>query len=342
MAAAAIRVAPRHWVYLDDARTHEVHAEVEATSAEDRLVTTEFPAGSRDAAEAIQLVRRVAGEPEVRTLIGELETRLRLSGNYFRANVADMRWEPLGRPADAPGVNLRAIELPVPGATDPAARMAFHHFHAPGGDDVLLISMPRVDVDASKHALAELSFRFPRVDVGDLRLVHTRLTHSTLRSTLVRRHMELPRQGFAKLLEPRDYQEAFGDDWLDATRGMFGRAATRMVSGDSAPPDVLVTRGGKAAPPRLPEIVHALGTRRLAELKARYLHPGEAESCVESGEHVIRRVVQAKRKALPHTASYDLSVLEATLLCDYAVRQEVWSLVEEEGNKILRYVHGYG
>lgn len=341
MAVATLRVAPRHWVYLDDARTHEVHAEVEAGPNDDRLVTTEFPAASRDPAEAIQTIRRVAAEAEVQLALNDLETRLRLSGNYFRANAADMRWAPLGPPLAGARVELRGFELPIPGAEAKGARMSFHHFHAAAGEDLLLISMPRVDVDDQKHALAELSFRFPRVDVGDLKLVHTRLTHSTLKSTLVKRHIELPRDGFAKLLEPRDYHSAYGDDWLEQTRGMFGKAATRMVDAGAAPPSVLMKRGSKGAPPTLPDIVRALATGRVAALKARYLGEGEEQMAVIGGEHVIRRVVQTKRRTLPHTAAYDLSVLEATLLLDYAVRQEVYSLVEEEGEKLLRFARGY-
>lgn len=345
MAAAAMRVAPRHWVYLDDARSHEVHAEVEAAPAEDRLVTTEFPAGSRDPNEAIQSVTRVAAEAEVQRILTDLESRLRLTGNYYRADVADMRWQPLGRPAGADGqLDLRGIELPVPGAGDGSARMGFHHFHAStstGGQDLLLISMPRLDMDPSKHALAELSFRFPRVDAGDLRVLHTRLTTSTLKSTLVKRHMELPRDGFAKLLEPKDYQAAYGDEWLEQTRGMFGQAASRMVNAGASGSASLLTRGGPGAPADLDDVVRALGTRRIAELKARVLADGEEQMCIAGGEHVIRRIVQAKRRSMPHTDAYLISVLEATLLCDYAVRQQVWSLVEEEGNKLLRFVHGY-
>lgn len=342
MAVASLRVAPRHWVYLDDVRTHEVHAEVEAQPNEARFVTTEFPAGARDPAEAIQSVRRVDAEPEVQRLLSELEMRLRLSGTYFRADAADMRWSPLGPPPSTMArVDLRGVDIPIPGAATPGAKMSFHHFHSPEGKDLLLISMPRLDIDESKHALAELAFKFPRVDVGDLRLVHTRLTTGTLRSSLVRRHLELPRDGFAKLLEPKDYEAAYGEDWLAQTRGMFGSAATRMIDAGGVPPGLLMTRGGGEAPASLAEVVRALGTRRIAALKARYMGEGEAELCVAAGEHVIRRTVIAKRKAIPHTASYDISVLEAALLCEYAIRQQVWSLLEEESNKVARYVHGY-
>lgn len=337
MAAPVARVAPRHWVYLDEARTHEVHAEVEPGADEDRLVTTEFPAGSRDPAEAVQSSRRVTAEAEVQLFLHELETRLRLSGKYFRADAADMRWTPLGPPAAGTSVDLRAIELPIPGSDQ---KMAFHHFHA-ATEDRLLISMPRLDVDTSRHALAELTFRFPRVEAGDLRILHTRLSSATLRSAIVEEHLVLPRRGYTKLLEPADYQRVYGDDWVATTRAVFGQAASRMIQGS---PDVqeLIKHAGRPAPEGTDAVLAALKSGHVARLKARYLQGGEGDIAVRTGEHVIRRLVNTKRKGLPHTSAYDLSVLEAVLLLEWAVANQVWSLLEEEGEKLLRFVRGYG
>lgn len=338
MATATMpRIAPRHLVYLDETRTHEVHAEVEAAVDEDRLVTTEFPAGSRDPAEAVQLARRVTAEAEVEKLLAELETRLRLTGNYFRADAADMRWTALGPPATGARVDLRAIELPLPGAPS-GAKISFHHFHA-GGEDRMLIHMPRLDTEREQHVLAELAFRFPTVETGDLRLLHTRLTPTTLRTSLVQRHLDLPRQGYGKLLEPGDYQRVYGDEWQAATRAVFGGAAARMVA--VRPEGPLLTHGGADAHPRLPEVRVALRSPRVATLKARFMEPGEATNALSGGEHGIRRLVNAKRRQLPHTASYELSILEAALLLEFAVSANVFSLVEEEAEKMLRFVNGY-
>lgn len=343
MANVAIGVVARHWVYLDEARSHEVHAEVETSPREDRLVTTEFPAGSRDPAEIIQSARRVASEADVARLVGELESRLSLAGRYYRADAADMKWQPLAAAAADGRVELRGFELPVPGGEAKGSKMAFHHFHAASGEDKLLISMPRVDADPTRHALAELSFRFPRVDTGDLTLVHPRLTSATLRSALAQRHLELPREGYSKLLDAQDYRAAFGDAWQQHARGMFDAAATRMMAPRSptVPPAQLLTRGDRDTPELLHEVVRALASRRVAELRQRYLTRDDTPADLDAGEHIIRRTIAAKRRAHPHTAAYDLSVLEAALLCDYAVRHDVGSLVQEEGLKLLRFAHGY-
>ncbi|HEX2022043.1 MAG TPA: hypothetical protein VHH36_04975 [Candidatus Thermoplasmatota archaeon] len=329
------RIAPRHWVYLDDARTHEVHAEVEAAPDEDRLVTTEFPAGSRDPTEAIQVARRVTAEAEVSLLIRDLEERLRLSGTYFRADAADMRWTPLGSPGGR--VDLRSVELRIPGGPEDA-RISFHHFHAEGGQDRMLIHMPRLDLDLSKHVLAELAFRFPAVEAGDLQLLHARLTPATLRTSLVQRHLELPRMGYGKLVDPTDYQRAYGEEWQETAKTVFGRAASRMLRAQDGP---LVVHGGGAEHPRLAEIRVALRSTRVATLKGRFLEPGEAAAALGGGEHAVRRLVNAKRRQLPHTAAYELSVLEAALLLEFADRARVASLIEEEGEKLMRFVHGY-
>jgi hypothetical protein len=196
-------------------------------------------------------------------------------------------------------------------------------------------------MEGGRHALAELAFRFPKVDTADLRVLHTRLTPATLKSTLVQQHMELPRQGFSKLIDARDYQAAYGDDWVETTRTVFGKAADRVLHGDPRANGPLMTTSGAPAPPGIETTLQALQSTRTAMLKARFLAAGEGDTAVRAGEHVIRRLVNTKRRTFPHTAAYEISVLEATLLLEFAVLNHVWSLVEEEGEKLRRYVHGY-
>lgn len=339
MAAASLpRLTPRHWVYLDEQRTHEVHAEVEARDEESLLVTTEFPAGGRDPSEAVQSARRVTEEAEVRALLNDLEGRLRLSGNYFRLNVADMKWTPLGQPASR--VDLRAIELPMPGATSSTQTMGFHHFHNPKGDDRLLITMPRVDLGGDRHVLAELSFEFPLVDSGDLQVRHTRLTPPILRSSLVHEHVEMPRQGYSKLIEAKDYHAAYGEGWVESARLMWRNAASRLLRRPTAETTQVTVRA-PPQPGRVEEMREALGHAKVLGLKMRFLQPGEEKRAIAGGEHAIRRLVQAKRRLHDHTVAYDLAMLEAALLLAYAIPNESWSLVEEESDKLLRYVQGY-
>ena len=342
MATASLpRVVPRHWVYLDDQRSHEIHAEVEARPDESVLVTTEFPAGSRDAAEALQLARKVTAESEVEAHLLDLESRLRLSGNYFRLNVASMKWTPLGAPRPEAAVDLRAIELPMPGGV-PGAKMGFHHFHNPGGEDRLLITMPRVDIGGDRHVLAELAFRFPQVDAGELEVRHTRMTPPLLRSSLVREHVEKPRQGFSKLIEAKDYHAAYGEGWVDSARTMWRNAASRLLRRPTAtPPAPPPLAKGPLVPERVAELREALVDVKVLGLKARFLRAGEESHALVGGEHAIRRLIQAKRRQHDHAVAYDLSMLESALLLQYAIPAESWSLCDEESDKLLRFVKGY-
>lgn len=343
MATATLpRLAPRHWVYLDERRTHEVHAEVESRDDGNLLVTTEFPAGSRDAAEALQTARRVTQEAEIQSALHDLEGRLRLTGNYFRLNFAEMKWAPLGPAPPSARVDLRAIELPIPGGA-PGAKMGFHHFHQPGGDDRLLITMPRVDIGGDRHVLAELTFEFPQVDEGELQVKHTRMTPPLLRSSLVTEHLDMPRKGYSKLIEAKDYHRAYGEGWVESARTMWRNAASRLLLRRTVAPEPPAPPLQRAAPSaeRSRELRQAMQDAKILALKARFLQPGDEARVMPLGEHQIRRLIQTKRRLFDHTMAYDLSVLESALLLQYALDAESWSLVDEESDKLLRYVKGF-
>lgn len=334
MVTATIRpLQQRHWVYVDDPRTHEVHAEVALREERATLVTTEFPAGSRDPAEAVVAETPLAGEADLAAMLRELEERLAHAGRYLKADAAEGRWAPLPPPRSRPP-DLRAHEVPIPGATDTEAKLRMHHFHKPGADDRLVIAMPRREVPG-RHVLAELRFRFPHVDQGELEVLHARLTPSTLRSSILREHVEAPRRGFAKLVEPTDYHRAYGAGWLDRTKAMFRRATAALVAGEAERPPPL------GAPARLEEMRNALGAPRVAALRARYLAPEAEARVVPGGEHAVRRHIAHLRAMHGHAVAYELSVLEAVLLLEYAIPAQMWDLCEEEGAKLLRYLHGY-
>ncbi|MEA3199027.1 MAG: hypothetical protein QOE90_455 [Thermoplasmata archaeon] len=334
---AASRLSPRHWIYLDEGRTHEVHAQVDPRPDESMFLVTEFPRGSRDPAEAVQQARRVGEEAELQAAVRELEDRLRLAGSYWRADAKDLAWAPLG--ASAKQVDLRALEMPLPGATNPAHKMQFHHFHNPNGSDKLLVAMPRLDVPGDRQILAELAFEFPRVEIGELDIVHPRLAPATLRSAIVREHLELPQKGFGKLVEAKDYVKSFGDGWIESAKQMWRGAAARMLSG--RPQEPLPTYQRPQRPQRVEEIREALGHAKILALKARFLVGEEGSRAVANGEHAIRRLIQAKRRQTDHTVAYELAMLETALLLEQALRNEVWSLFEEEQTKLLRYVRGF-
>lgn len=329
----------RHWVYLDEPRTHEVHAQIDARGPGYVFSTTEFPAFSRDPAEAIVDERALTSTEQLALAMRQLEERLALSGTYFRADVADMRFAPLPAASGARKLDLRAHEIAIPGGA-PGAKMGVHHFHAAeGGRDRLLVTLPRLDQGGARSVLAQLDFDFPNVDAGDLAVLHPRLAAPTLRSALAKAHVELPTQGFAKLIEPTDYQRAFGSKWIERTRETFRLAASRVLGARRLePPAPLAKEEYPAVEAR--SLAEALRDERVRALRSRYLGPGDADSLLSVGELAIRRYIQQKRRRADHHAQFDLSVVESSLLVEYGLRREMRALLDEEGAKLLRMMRG--
>ena len=338
MAAAGSALAGKHWVYLDAQRTHEVHAQVAQVQSQGYLVTTEFPMGSREPGEMVQAQTPIAGEDELTLLLRELEERLALGGTYYRTDSAELKWSQLPPPSRP--LDLRAHEAPIPGLEATGGRMRFHHFHGESGEkDRLLIAMPRPGM-SGRHILAQVDFAFPRVDEGALQVLHTRLAAPLLQSAVAKAHVEAPRKGFRKLFEPKDYEEAYGDGWVDRARAMFSRAATRLVASPAPAPEARALPR-HPAPTQLDEMRAALASPRVETLKLKYVDPQTEAVLVGGGEHTVRKFIAGLRKKLPHQHSYDISVLEAALLCEYAIPSKMWDLASEEGAKLLRYTHGY-
>jgi hypothetical protein len=199
--------------------------------------------------------------------------------------------------------------------------------------------MPRMDIPGDRQILAELNFEFPRVEAGELQIVHPRLAPPTLRSALVREHIEMPQKGFGKLVEAADYVRSFGETWLESAKQMWRGAAARMLSPHPQEPIQAYQRPKR--PDRVAEIQEALGSAKVLTLKARFLHGDEGARALAAGEHAIRRLIQTKRREMDHTVAYELAMLESSLLLEHAMGAEVWSLFDEEQTKLLRYVNGY-
>lgn len=324
----------RHWVYLDDARTHEVHAQLESRSRDLIFSTLEFPAGSREAAEALIDERILNTAEQFQALMKQLEERLSVSGTYYRADVNDMKWSLVAPLPQARRIDMRSHELPLPDS--PQARMGIHHFHA--GDvnrDRLLVTLPRADIEGGRSILAQLDFDFPNVSQADVNILHPRLAPSTLKSQLAKHHMDLPTQGYAKLIEPRDYERAFGSRWLDRTKETFRLAAHRVLSirtrnEPDIKPEILPV-------PELDALKRALDTERVALVRSLYLAPGESDLIFTGGELAIRRYVQQRRRRVDHHQAFDLSILEASLLVEYGLKSGRTALLAEEGPRLIRY-----
>ena len=196
MASPVPEMAPRHWVYLDEQRTHR-HAQSAQTGAQGILVTTEFPMEAasprrwcrRRRASAASLSswrswaswssalpsraaisarkrRRSSGRP--------LRRHFRLS-TCARTRRSFLAWRP--RAARCASITSTATRRGATGSS----------------------SMPRPGMDG-RHVLAEMIFEFPRVDAGELTVLHARLAPPMLASAVAKEHVEAPRMGFAKLL----------------------------------------------------------------------------------------------------------------------------------------------
>lgn len=336
MAVAFSRATPRHWVYLNTERTHELHAQFTPQPDGGLFVTTEFPMGSREVTEMVQSQSPAHGEAELANLLKDLEGRLALTGRYFRTEAGRLDWTALE--TTPPPIDLRAQEIPIPGMEATGGRMKLHHFHgATSGRDRLVISMPRPGM-SGRHVLAQLEFAFPHVEDGDMSVLHPRLAPALLASVVAREHVEAPRRGFAKLFAPHDYERAYGGGWFEKTKGMLQRASARIVGGPA--PIIVEPRRPPAPPARLDQIRAALASPRIEALKAQYVDAVTEAMLVEGGEHTIRRYVGGLRRKVTHLRAYEISLLEAALLTEYAIPTSMWDLAAEEGAKLLRYVFG--
>lgn len=329
----------RHFVYLDDGKTHEVHAQVRPRPKDIHFQVTELPAGSADAAEAIVAERVLGTSQQLDLAMRELEERLALSGTYYRADAADGRWELVAPLPAARALDLRAHEVAMPGMAA-GVKMGLHHFHG-GARDALLISVPRQDAP-DRSILAQLEFEFPQVDAGQMKLLHSRLTPAMLKSRLVASHIELPRQGYAKLVDTSDYARAFGSGWLERTRATFRLAAARVlgVPAQRAEPAATDPSHARLARVDAARAEEALASPRVLALRARFLDGPDVDRIMREGELGIRRHVNTRRKRADHRALYELAILEASLLVEYGLRANEPTLVDEEGMKLIRYASG--
>lgn len=316
----------RHLIYLDEGRTHELHAEINRVDAGLALVTTEFPAGSQDPLEALQMEQVLKTPADALARLRDLETRLSSAGPYWRADAADMAWTKVD-PGAMPSFDMRAHEFDLP---EGGGRIRFHHFHA-SGKDRLFVSMPRRDVEG-RHVLADLAFEFPKIDAAEVNVLHARLAPQLLQSRLVQEHIDLPRRGFRKLVEPAQYESAFGSGWRDAARETF-QHATSLLLGRARPAVKEPPRGVASL---TEEIDRVLRSAAVADAFRHFLTESEARELLRGGEFLIRRWVNQRRRRADHRDQWRLSLVEASLLVRWALDTGRQHLVDEEGSKLVR------
>ena len=299
------------WLYVDDRRTHEVHAGVRGGV---EFVVKESAFANDDAEEVAESVHRIQEPWEGQYFLLDLEKRLSLLGRYWRLDVQARQagWTPV-RPADP----FASLDLrPVVGAPF-EGRVAFHHYHQPGADDVLVMGVAQPAPRGARRMLAALAFPFPDADAGELRLLHARLPDAPARSVLAREQLALQAGGHAKLVLPRDLVRAHGQDGPRLAAEAYARALRRVSQGGWGK-----ARAGREVPVDevYTDYAAALADPRLIALHARFLAAGEEDALLAAGEAAIRRFTQRKRLEVEERDQHLLTLLEASLLARDGLR----------------------
>lgn len=316
------------WLYMDEGRTHEVHAHVVQEGPGFRFVAREAPHGARDASASFESVARFREPWEAKFHLADLESRLASLGPYWRHAPPRAGWTRVHRNPSVPRVDLRPVDLGAASLPD----ATFHSFHhAAASKDRLLVAIPRSTRGA--YALADLDFAFPRVQEGSLSLLHPCLAPAILRSLLGREHLRLRREGFDKLSSPADFALVYGPEWREKLTQAIHAAGDRVLSW-SPEPDPEEAPSLQEAETAPMDYAAALSDPRLLALHRRFLRAGEEESLLSGGMPAIRRAIAAKRRAVAHSDQHRLSALEASLLARHALQAK--TSVDPEATRILR------
>lgn len=325
--------AGAQWIYADVGRTHLVHATLETRAGKLHFVVAETPIGSRAPEDVLVQATPLAGPWDVAVERAALEMRLAGSGDYERAD--GNRWTRItARPSIS---HLDGHLVPVPGGN--GANAEFHLFHDRKQErERALVSLPRVDLPDGRFVLAELAFRFPHVETGDLGILHARLAQATLRSRLVRAHLDLRSHGFAKVVTNEDFLAAYGPDWRTDVRNAFDALTRRLLAGRLGRGDGWRPETVREPPVHLAALRMAYTDATLARVRAANLAPSEESALVARGEFAIRRWTTTRRKSVAHNEQHLLSLLECYLLARHGDEWGDDALRDREGAKLLRLV----
>lgn len=319
-------LALARWVYVDERRTHEVHAGLRGGE----FVVKESAFANDDPDEVIETATRAAEAWELQLLHFGLERRLSMLGRYWRYDLQQRGGWTLVRAGDAfESLDLRPVRLDLF-----HGRVAFYHFHEAGGKDVVLANIPQATPRGTRYLLATLRLAFPDAEGGDLALLHARLPAGPATSILARESLVLKDKGYAKLVAEDDFRRAHGADAPREAGRAYEALLARISEG----------RFGSAAAPRRAPIVdefytdylRALTDPRLIALHARFLAPGEEEALVAGGDGAIRRFIAKKRDETPTADQHLLTVLQASLIAREGLRVGHAAKVDPEVAALVR------
>lgn len=326
--------------YYDEMRTHEVAARLDRRGNGLFLRIDERPFESASEDETLTREHALATPMAAQFAIHELEERLAATGaQYYRLDPQTRRVDAL--PAALSGVvDLRYHEVEVPGDdARPFVPLRVHHFHRRDGVTRLDMSLPRLDVADERYVLATVEFAFPDPNESTLKIVHPRLAPGTLRHQWVDTHIDLPKSGFRKLVTDTDYSRTFGDGWermwRNAVQGSFYRLLEESEKALAVAEEPALAFQGDL----ITALERAFESKLVDRVRATHLAPGEDDRLIAAGEIEIRRWVQNKRRAATPDEQHHLSLVEATLLVQYAVQEARQKLLENEGRRVIRMVN---
>jgi hypothetical protein len=315
------------WLYVDEARTHEVHAGVRPGPAP-AFIVKESGFQNADADEIVTQELPIETPWEAQLYQWQLECRLALMGRYWRHDATQPGWRALVPPQGIPELDLREV------AGNPyRGRVVFHHFHHRTlHDDKLLVAIPSETPAGRRVLLALAAFDFPDGADADITLLHAHVPAAPAQSLVVREHLAMREKGFHKLVGPADFTLAHGPSWASAAGDAYAAVLQRISEG---------AFGRKARPqpvidPIYTDYVKALTDPQLLAVQARYITPEEQEAALRGGSVAIRRLVAEKRARAPAHEQHKLTLVEASLLARDQLRPGQRARVDPEVAALVR------
>lgn len=287
------------WRYVERGRHHEVIARWRV--AEGEIVVRE--SSPLVPGLAVEQAQRITQPWEARLALWLLESRLSQLGEYWRERSIARGWLRIGRPVNAPVIDLRANQI-VDASLIPVAH---HYFDEHGGGDTLIAALKAAQPERFVVIRAEMDV--PSLDLGRIDVVHPMLPGPLVRSVVAREQIGLAQAGLPKLVTREDYHRAFGAGGDKRAARLVGAVVDRMRDGQLERPRTVA-----AVEDVYQEFLGWLSDPRLLALHHRFLVGTEEDEVLAGGPPMIRKLIAAKRAGADHHEQHLLTILEASLL----------------------------
>ena len=326
-------MTPARWHYVDEARTHEIHAGLRMAPTL-QFVIKESAFRSGEPGETLETIINLEAHWEAALELETLEKRLLSLGRYWRWDTMKPGWQ-LCR---GDWLTSRASPRPVsPGVYKGAAQI--HLFHTKLGKDVVFVGLRQTLPQGERYLIARADFQFPNSQDGLLVVVHEHLPAVLYRSLLAREEIALGHKGATKVQEPGQFAFIYGKQWHQETHVVIDAILTRMANGELG--EGRKEKTTRPIDPLYTDFQRALTDPRLIALHARFFDPDEEKAVLDGGEIAIKASVVKKRPAVPAQDQHLLSIVEASLLARDGLRAGRRAHVDEEVSALVRRFANY-